>query len=93
MWPSALGIAAKLGSLLSLAFVLVGRRNWLKMSNSPMIKSVIFRELFDFLSVVFEPAAGRLAAAAFKLSLAGHVCSKAYLPVFGGSRARAFRFP
>ena len=52
MWSSALGIAAKLGSLLSLAFVLVGRRSWLKMSNSPMIKSVIFRELFDFLSVV-----------------------------------------
>ena len=52
MWPSALGVAAKLGSLLSLAFVLVGRRNWLKMSNSPMIKSVIFRELFDCLSVV-----------------------------------------
>ena len=52
MRPSALGVAAKLGSLLSLAFVLVGRRSWLKMSNSPMIKSVIFRELFDCLSVV-----------------------------------------
>ena len=49
--PSALGIAAKLGSLLSLAFVLVGRRSWLKMSDSPMIKSGIFRELFDFLFV------------------------------------------
>ena len=52
IWPSALGIAAKLGSLLSLAFVLVGGRSWLKMSDSPMIKSGIFGELFDFLSVV-----------------------------------------
>jgi hypothetical protein len=53
--PSALGIAAKLGSLLSLAFVLVGGRSWLKMSDSPMIKSGIFGELFDFLFVVGIP--------------------------------------
>jgi hypothetical protein len=50
--PSALGIAAKLGSLLSLAFVLVGRRSWLKMSDSPIGKLGFYRELFDFLSVV-----------------------------------------
>jgi hypothetical protein len=50
--PSALGIAAKLGSLLSLAFVLVGRRDWLKMNGSPIGKLGFPGELFDFLSVV-----------------------------------------
>ena len=51
-WPSSLGIAAKLGPLLSLAFLRVRRRGWLKMSDSPIGKVGNRRELFDFLSVV-----------------------------------------
>ena len=51
-WPSMAIVASKKERRLSLAFVRVGGRTWLKMSDSPMGKFGSSGEHCDFLSVV-----------------------------------------
>ena len=50
-WVSMAIVASKKDRQLSLAFLRVRRRSWLKMSGSPMGKLGYSREVFDFLPV------------------------------------------